>query len=392
MPESNNPTHQKSTQQQTFAGFAEPTSNFFRMPTIWTNITAAINNLAELKVVEYILRHTWGYQEYGIKKHITVDEFVGGRKRQNGSRMDQGTGLSERAVRYGLGRALNDGLIVEEVDAADRGRVKKFYALKMRGQDGEEGNEDLRGEVQIVHPEVQDIPSSGAPSAPRSEKETLDRDFNLRSSKAHASERRNELKSGETRLREMPDDVKAIPALRDHHQQDGNGVSRRSQDFQRVGALLSRRTEVMQSGPRSASSSTRRLKPTPAITACIAEISQVFGDTRHLRSNVSQTMRLQEASGISESGLVARLYEAMAITRDQQRRGETTGSSQPVRHAMPYFFRVVRDLLGIAESEHDAQISPTTVIEAGPPLGAGMHTAAALEKPQEDRGEREHEQ
>jgi len=143
MPESNNPSRQKSTQQQTFAGFAEPTSNFFRMPTIWTNITAAINNLAELKVVEYILRHTWGYQEYGIKKHITVDEFVGGRKRQNGSRMDQGTGLSERAVRYGLGRALDDGLIVEEVDATDRGRVKKFYALKMRERDGEEGNEDI---------------------------------------------------------------------------------------------------------------------------------------------------------------------------------------------------------------------------------------------------------
>src|SRR5260370_40165814 len=121
MPE-NTHTPVSSTQ---FTGFSRPESNFFRMPNEWVDITADIDNLAELKVVEYILRHTWGYQEYGVRKHITIDEFVQGRRRQDGSRMDAGTGLSERAVRYGLQRALEDGLIDEEVDARDRGRVKK---------------------------------------------------------------------------------------------------------------------------------------------------------------------------------------------------------------------------------------------------------------------------
>src|SRR3954463_7587995 len=96
-----------------FPGFDRPESNFFRMPNNWTNITAEINNIAELKVVEYILRHTWGFQEYGIKKRITVDEFMKGRKHQDGTRLDKGTGLSERAVRYGLQNALKDGLIEE---------------------------------------------------------------------------------------------------------------------------------------------------------------------------------------------------------------------------------------------------------------------------------------
>ena len=41
------------------------------MPDNWTDISAAITNIAELKVVQYILRHTWGYREYDIKKHIT---------------------------------------------------------------------------------------------------------------------------------------------------------------------------------------------------------------------------------------------------------------------------------------------------------------------------------
>src|SRR5918998_335450 len=100
-----------NTEQRLFTGFERPSSNYFRMPNSWTDITAEVDNLAELKVVEYILRHTWGYQEYGIKKHITVDEFVRGRRRHDGTRLDKGTGLSERAVRYGLVSALDHGLI-----------------------------------------------------------------------------------------------------------------------------------------------------------------------------------------------------------------------------------------------------------------------------------------
>ena len=85
-----------------YEGFTKPETNYFRVPNAWIDLSAEIDNLAELKVVQYILRHTWGYQEFDIKKHITVDEFVRGRKRQDGTRMDKGTGLSERAVRYGL--------------------------------------------------------------------------------------------------------------------------------------------------------------------------------------------------------------------------------------------------------------------------------------------------
>ena len=77
-----------------FQGFDKPESNWFRMPNSWTDITAAINSIAALKVVEYILRHTWGYQEYGLKKHITIDEFVSGRRRQDGERIDRGTGFA----------------------------------------------------------------------------------------------------------------------------------------------------------------------------------------------------------------------------------------------------------------------------------------------------------
>src|SRR2546423_14462244 len=111
----------------TFEGFDKPSSNYFKMPNAWTDITAAINNIAELKVVQYILRHTWGYQEYGIKRRLTIDEFMHGRFKKNGERIDSGTRLSERAVRYGLDRALEHGFIEVEVDDRDRARIKKYY-------------------------------------------------------------------------------------------------------------------------------------------------------------------------------------------------------------------------------------------------------------------------
>jgi len=102
------------------------------MPNTWIEVCAQITNLAELKVIQYVLRHTLGYQEYGKAKAITIDEFMYGRKRQDGTRLDSGTGLkSDRSVKDGLKAALKHGYLVCEVDATDRARIKKSYALKM---------------------------------------------------------------------------------------------------------------------------------------------------------------------------------------------------------------------------------------------------------------------
>lgn len=149
-----------------FEGFETPKQNWFKMPNEWTNISADISSLAELKVVEYVMRHTWGFQEYGLTKWISNDEFVNGRKRQDGSRMDKGTGLSLRSVQNGTKAAVSRGLLVEFVDDSDLGRVKKSYSVKMK---------PVAVGVQDLHPQVQDLPARGAKSSTRTEKETLER-------------------------------------------------------------------------------------------------------------------------------------------------------------------------------------------------------------------------
>lgn len=179
-----------------FEGFVRPTKNYFPMPNVWIEVCAQITNLAELKVIQYVLRHTWGYQEYGKAKAITVDEFMYGRKRQNGTRMDRGTGLkSDRSVKDGLKAAIQHGYLVCEVDDTDRARIKKSYALKMVAQPEDEIHTPATRVVDTT-PQTnttkrpgdtasrpgnfypsgsQKLPSGYAESTPRSEKDTWEK-------------------------------------------------------------------------------------------------------------------------------------------------------------------------------------------------------------------------
>src|SRR6266480_3370627 len=115
-----------------FEGFSKPEANFFRLPNEWTDITAHITSLAEIKLVEYVLKHTWGYSEFNMVKKITTDEFMYGRKRKDGTRIDEGTGLSKPSVIAGLSSAVEHGLLTEEIDDSDKARIKKCYKLRMK--------------------------------------------------------------------------------------------------------------------------------------------------------------------------------------------------------------------------------------------------------------------
>lgn len=136
-----------------FGGFEEPQANFTRIPNAFLEAMSIIDTLGEMKVVYYILRHTWGFQDE--VKRITLDEFQYGRKRKDGTRLDSGTGLSKPTIIDGLSRAEQHGFIEVEVDDRDAARVKKFYSLRMAG-------------VKELYPRSKE-------TLPRTEKETTER-------------------------------------------------------------------------------------------------------------------------------------------------------------------------------------------------------------------------
>jgi hypothetical protein len=118
-----------------FKGFDSEAEGYTQLYHDWLDDILQIDNLAVMKVVLYIFRHTCGFQEPDIWKHITTDEFMGGRHYADSTRMDQGTGLSENSVRHALTKAEKEGYILSKTDSRDRGRIRKYYKLHFR--DGE---------------------------------------------------------------------------------------------------------------------------------------------------------------------------------------------------------------------------------------------------------------
>lgn len=113
-----------------FAGFQPPQENWSRLPHQLIASLPTFSSLAELKVVLYVLRHTWGYQEFDDGRRISLDEFMHGRKTREGKRLDEGVGMNKQAIIDGIRRAVKHGFLQVEGEGK-QGRREKFYKLAM---------------------------------------------------------------------------------------------------------------------------------------------------------------------------------------------------------------------------------------------------------------------
>ena len=100
-----------------FPGFFRPKSNFYRLPNDWFDIWADVRRmtgrsriLALLKIVEYVIKWTWGYQNYDEPIRISRRDFYRGR-RKGGRLLDRGTKLSSRSIEKALDLLEKIGLI-----------------------------------------------------------------------------------------------------------------------------------------------------------------------------------------------------------------------------------------------------------------------------------------
>lgn len=124
--------------EHSFTGFPLPKQNWTKLPNVLIEALCEISTVAELKVILYILRHTWGFQEFEDwdAKCIRIDEFMHGRKRRDRTRLDTGLGLSAPSVYKGIERAIGHGFLVKYVDNTDLGRVTHYYRLRMQDEAG----------------------------------------------------------------------------------------------------------------------------------------------------------------------------------------------------------------------------------------------------------------
>lgn len=120
-----------------FQGFEPPRQNWFKVPNELIARLPEIKSQGELAVVLYCIRHTWGWGEFS--QRITLDEFEYGRKRKDGSRMDEGVGMSRPSIIKGLKRAEAHGFLDVTEEGIDGGRMAKRYAVRVGGLPADEG-------------------------------------------------------------------------------------------------------------------------------------------------------------------------------------------------------------------------------------------------------------
>lgn len=136
------PHHQLGAQ---FAGFAPPTSNYYRLPNDWFDIwRAARETLAEgdrparivapLKITEYVIKHSWGWQNFNDPIRLSRSDMRQGRQGKNG-RLDAGTGLgSEATISRGIELAINLGLLEQIAHNQDAARQERYYLPRLDPQ------------------------------------------------------------------------------------------------------------------------------------------------------------------------------------------------------------------------------------------------------------------
>lgn len=142
-----------------FNGFEAPKENWSKLPHQLVDALPLIETIGEFKIIIYTLRHTWGYHD--DYKKITLDEFQYGRKHKDGSRIDNGTGLTKPTIIDGIKRAIEHGFLFEHADTSDPARVKKFYSLKEEG-------------LKVFTPDVKSFYPRGKESLHRTEKDTIE--------------------------------------------------------------------------------------------------------------------------------------------------------------------------------------------------------------------------
>lgn len=118
-------------------GFAPPVQNWTRVPNRLFDLVPELTH-AELSVLLYLVRHLWGFNENA--RHLSLDELAEGRRRQDGSRMDAGSGVSLASVKRAVKSLEAAGHIVVWRETTDRGPALNCYALRIRDPQPDEDN------------------------------------------------------------------------------------------------------------------------------------------------------------------------------------------------------------------------------------------------------------
>jgi hypothetical protein len=307
-----------------FKGYASP--NYTPVPDELFDEQLPDLSGAELKVLLYIIRRTFGFKK--DSDNISLSQMLHGITTRDGRRQDRGAGLSKKTL-LGALRSLEDQNIIftERRQSPEKGNEPTTYRLNvLNGRTVEETTPPL-GEKLPQGGGGETTPSPRGRNSPIQETERQQTDIS------------------DSKLRMV------APSVRSERTGNAKPAPRRSGSTQMeaIGTTLSRRT--------------RRATPAydedrEVILAYISDFSREFSDRAPLKSSTTRALNLYRQSGLSREAFIAALYQARVVTKERTaaiRGAGEEGTASGPKNKMAYYFSVLEDVLGL---KNDPASSP----------------------------------
>lgn len=343
-----------------WAGFEDP--NYTNVPDSFFDVLLPLLTDVEIRVLLYIIRRTYGFKK--AADQVSLSQITDGITTREGRVLDGGAGVSKGGAIRAIARLEARGiLLVQRNRSAARGNEPTTYQLRKMGTPLYTGNTSL---VHGVH-------QGGVPGEPAlvhgvhiQETDIQETDIQEDSNQRPAQKKRTLHRNGAATPTSTP--VAAIPptsmrqklphtpvrssqthAAKIPETPDSDITSEiPTEGVANLPAPLTKRPPRRPGTdpPASAGADPERAPAppySPYIAGVIQDHSTDLGDAAHWRANVTQALRLWQASGIGEEAFVGVLHEARSLVRTYQGK-QGTGT---IANKMGYYFRCLADLVGV---------------------------------------------
>ncbi len=352
-------TRSKETTTFTYKGFSSLNGTI--VPDDVFDVLAPELNEAELRVLLYIVRRTFGFKK--DSDNISLRQMVEGITTKDGRVLDRGTGMSKSAVARGLAGLREKKIIVAvRNSSAERGNEATTYRLRFEHDRDDEGNNPMLSiglEASTPLSRQRDKGVSQQRDKPlsrqRDTQETVEQQTVKQETDGSNIRKAPTLKAREGTMTKSPETI-------GHRRPPVPGFQGQGRDT----ALQPRHGR-----PTAAEAEARRV-----ILAYIGDYAREFNDQAKLKASTTRAFNLYRQAGVALDDFSATLGEARAITQEQtaaiRARVDDGTTAFPRKNKMAYFFAVLEDLLGVREGRADPPEEAPDAVDERPPVRFGQ--------------------
>jgi Bacteriophage replication protein O len=314
-----------------FEGFSSP--NYTQVPDEVFDVLAPDLSEAELRVLLYIIRRTFGFKKSA--DDISLKQLVDGIRSKDGTPLDRGAGVAKSTAVRAVKGLIERGVITAARNrSAEKGDEPTTYRLRFKADPV--FYDETRGSSVIGHPRVR-------PQNPQ-QTDIQQTDFDL------------------SNFERLHDQFEATNGLQTDPivEAAASAMSNIQLEPATASGYAALRDQITQHRRMTIPATPRRKTPSPgtpeereALAAYLGDFARELGDAAPLSSTITRVIILFQTAHLAADQWGDVLYQARAITQEHTAQIRTLaadgGTSIRRKNKMPYFLAVLEDLLGLGE-------------------------------------------